>query len=234
MADKKIYFESISREILLRRNTRIRRLSIKISESSGIVLCVPFFLSEKQALQFATANANWIQKQLTKEKYISKPLPKVLKILSGIVLFEEIEHNICEIRRDSEQIYYIRVPKHCNFKDKEHYKKKLLEKVLKREAQDFITKRVALLANKYGFSYGKLSFRNQKTRWGSCSYTNNISLNIQLMRLPLHLADYVIIHELCHTVHKNHSKQFWQLVYTIMGEDLYKCKQELRSMGIQL
>ncbi|PIE79018.1 MAG: hypothetical protein CSA15_04890 [Candidatus Delongbacteria bacterium] len=233
MADKKIYVASISQEILLRRNARIRRLSIKISGSSGIVLCVPFFLTDTQALQFLVANTNWIQKQLAKEKYTPKPFPKTLRILTGTVFFQEIEHNVCEIEKDVDQIY-IKIPKHWDFENKEQCKRKLLEKVLKGEAQDFLSKRVAFLANKHGFEYGKLSFRNQKTRWGSCSYKNNISLNIQLMRLPLHLVDYVIIHELCHTVHKNHSKQFWQLVYSILGENMYKCKIDLRKISLLL
>ncbi len=81
--------------------------------------------------------------------------------------------------------------------------------------------RVQHLSDLHGFTYGKLSFRNQKTRWGSCSFHNNISLNIQLMRLPLHLIDYVIIHELCHTVHKNHSAKFWQLVHEKMGNSVH-------------
>ena len=69
--------------------------------------------------------------------------------------------------------------------------------------------RINELADKYGFIFNKVSVRNQKTRWGSCSKNNNISLNIQLMRLSNSLIDYVILHELVHTVVKNHSILFW-------------------------
>jgi predicted metal-dependent hydrolase len=65
------------------------------------------------------------------------------------------------------------------------------------------------LAEKHGFSYNRVFIRNQKTRWGSCSSKNNINLNVNLVRLPGELADYVIIHELVHTRIKNHSKRFW-------------------------
>ena len=58
----------------------------------------------------------------------------------------------------------------------------------------------------------KVSFRKAKTRWGSCSDVNNISLNIALTALPQTLSDYIIIHELAHIKHKNHSKDFWNLV----------------------
>jgi predicted metal-dependent hydrolase len=65
------------------------------------------------------------------------------------------------------------------------------------------------LAQKHGFKYNKLFIRNQGTRWGTCSSKNNISLNMNLIRLPQELQDYAILHELVHTKHKNHSKKFW-------------------------
>ena len=72
-----------------------------------------------------------------------------------------------------------------------------------------IIKRVEYLANKYGFNYGKVTLRTMKTRWGSCTIQNNISLNIGLIALPDELRDYIILHELVHTKIKNHSKEFW-------------------------
>ena len=67
----------------------------------------------------------------------------------------------------------------------------------------------AVCPYKYGFIYKQVSIRNQKSRWGSCSINNNISLNIQLMGLPHKLIDYVLLHELVHTLVKNHSVLFW-------------------------
>ena len=65
------------------------------------------------------------------------------------------------------------------------------------------------LAAEHGLTYNMVFFRNQRTRWGSCSTKNNISLNIQLVQLPDELIDYVILHELVHTRVKNHSSTFW-------------------------
>ena len=77
------------------------------------------------------------------------------------------------------------------------------------DANKRLKDRLYYLANEHGFKYNKVSVRNQRTRWGSCSYKNNISLNIKLVLLPQELIDYVILHELVHTRIHNHSDQFW-------------------------
>ena len=86
----------------------------------------------------------------------------------------------------------------------------LFDKPVDRQAaKEFLEGRIEELADKFGFVYNKMTIRNQKTRWGSCSGNNNINLNMQLMNLPNHLIDYVILHELVHTKIKNHSPFFW-------------------------
>ena len=79
----------------------------------------------------------------------------------------------------------------------------------KQAAKEFLERRIKELADKFGFVYNKITIRNQKTRWGSCSGKNNINLNMQLMNIPNHLIDYVLLHELVHTIVKNHSPLFW-------------------------
>ena len=72
-----------------------------------------------------------------------------------------------------------------------------------------LTRRLQELSAKHGFVYNRVTIRNQRTRWGSCSYKNNISLNMKLLRLPDELIDYVLLHELAHTRVHNHSPEFW-------------------------
>ena len=87
----------------------------------------------------------------------------------------------------------------------------------KQSAEEFLERRIKKLADKFGFLYNKVTIRNQKTRWGSCSGKNNINLNMKLLNIPNHLIDYVILHELVHTKVKNHSPLFWDSLDRYVG-----------------
>ncbi len=91
-----------------------------------------------------------------------------------------------------------------------------LPEINKENARQLLTKRLYELAQKYDFQYNKVSIRSQKTRWGSCSSKNNISLNKKLLHLPNDLIDYILLHELVHTRVKNHSKDFWNELETVV------------------
>lgn len=76
-------------------------------------------------------------------------------------------------------------------------------------ACEHLYQRLILLAGKHNFNFNRITFRWQRTRWGSCSAKNNLNLNVKLIKLPMELQDYVILHELVHTKVKNHSPIFW-------------------------
>lgn len=87
-----------------------------------------------------------------------------------------------------------------------------------KNAESTICARIETLSNNYNLKYNRLYFRQQKTRWGSCSSKNNISLNIKLACLPEHLMDYIIIHELLHVKNKAHNKRFNSELSNLAGD----------------
>ena len=101
------------------------------------------------------------------------------------------------------------------------------------KAKRRLTRRLKHLAEKHGFTYGRVFIRNQKTRWGSCSHKNNISLNMKIIRLPEELMDYVILHELAHTRFKNHGNDFWAMMNRLVGNGKSMASR-LRKYGVGL
>lgn len=86
------------------------------------------------------------------------------------------------------------------------------------KAKDIIPPKAEHYADVLGVKYGRITIRNQKTRWGSCSAKKNLNFNCYLMNAPERVIDYVVIHEVCHLIHMDHSKEFWALVEDMMPD----------------
>lgn len=105
--------------------------------------------------------------------------------------------------------------------------KKVLNRWIAKQAKLYFVPTLKQKSDETGLVYGSLRFKNTKTRWGSCSERKTINLNIQMLFLPKQLSDQVLLHELCHLKHLNHSKDFWSLVKSF--EPNYKIlEKELR------
>ena len=107
----------------------------------------------------------------------------------------------------------------------------LLKQWLRDQAAIFLPKRLSELAAQHGFNYLSCQVRHAKTRWGSCSAKGSINLNAALILMPVHLLDYVILHELCHTRQLNHSALFWKEMY-LVDNNFMQHRHELQQFKL--
>lgn len=101
---------------------------------------------------------------------------------------------------------------------------------LRREAKRILPVMVKRLARQYGFSYGRVTIRATRSKWGCCTSRNNLSLSLFLMTLPTHLQEFVVLHELCHTVHHNHSAEFHALLNRVTGGREKELNRQLKGI----
>ena len=106
-------------------------------------------------------------------------------------------------------------------------------RLLAEKAAEIIPGKVAFYAKKIGVTYGRITIRCQRTRWGSCSEKGNLNFNCLLMKVPEDVLDYVVVHELCHRLEMNHSPAFWKLVEGIFP-DYKACRRWLNDHGNEL
>lgn len=100
---------------------------------------------------------------------------------------------------------------------------------LRRKAKEELPGRLAELASRYGFSYNRVAIKHNATNWGSCSSKSNINLNLNIVRLPRVLQDYILLHELCHLRHQDHGHAFHLLLEHVLTDNLMKILDEEHS-----
>lgn len=104
---------------------------------------------------------------------------------------------------------------------------------MRSEAKRQLPQRVELLARHFGFSYGRITIRSSRSKWACCTSRNNLSLSLYMMMLPEHLRDFILLHELCHTRHHNHSKEFHALLDSCLGGRERELISELKKYHIR-
>jgi predicted metal-dependent hydrolase len=223
MAEEVYHFNTIG-DVSFVKNSRAKSLRITVKPNDGVRVTVPRNLSLTNAFKFVEEKSDWIRKSLEKMKQIEQKATLYRPGLDFSTHHHKLDFVLqpegkmtARIKPGLIEISYSTEEEVLSEYGQELIKK-AVEYTIRKEAQKYLPERTFLLAKQFGFKYTDLRVKNLKSRWGSCSYVNNINLNIHLMRLPDHLIDYVILHELVHTVHKNHGKNFWQALDTVSGK----------------
>lgn len=189
-----------------------RSISLEISHKNGLVVRAPFSVPEDILHAFVERKSDWIHKHLTRQAETRNHAPENIYYKGSIQAFEYSPLSKTPITHmDGIFIFSEKI-------GTSGHEKQMLEKWYRKEARDYFTNRVKFFSEKYGFSYQDIRITGALTRWGSCSARNNLNFPWRLLMAPDEVIDYVIVHELCHTVHKNHSVRFWNLVATIVPD----------------
>ncbi len=226
-------------DIRFKRDSRSSKIKITVRSRNDIRVTMPRNVPFSVAELFVMEKVKWINDSL--EKIESESVSEILFDESST--FATRNHRLIIERspeaKSSARISgsAITVKYDCTREVSDPHVQKFIissiESALRKEARAYLPARTEELAAKYGFTYRKVFLKNAKTRWGSCSGENNINLNIHLMRLPDIFIDYVILHELAHTVEKNHSQKFWNLLDSLVG-DAKKIRRDMRKYRTSL
>lgn len=225
-------------KVKVRRGAHIRFLTVRVAAGKGVWVTVPRGVSKRQLRDFLVEKRDWIlqtgeqMKQYERETGLGVKIGAEIKTKLHVLKVAESEGEKPAYRIEGKYIT-LWVPRGINLSGVEEIVKKFVLEIYRLECRRLLPERVRLFAEKYGFTYTRLSFRNNVSNWGSCSQDDHICLNIKLMKLPDELIDYVILHELCHTLEKNHSAAFWALVKKVCP-DYAAYRKALRAYNTRL
>jgi predicted metal-dependent hydrolase len=222
MSSKEIQLPDVG-SIHFLKSQRAKHISITIKPFKGVRVSVPIRVSFAEAEYVVKNKIDWIQKHQQK---IRKAEEK-RTIFDESTEFCTKKHKLIVRKTDDKEInarisdgeIKVFYPEYLGVKhiSVQHFIRKSIEEALRIEAKQFIPARVNELAAKFNFNYNKVFIKNINSRWGSCSKKGNVNFSLHLMLLPEELIDYIILHELAHTVEHNHSKNFWAVLNKIYG-----------------
>jgi predicted metal-dependent hydrolase len=226
MASQVVQLKHIG-NVTFSQNKRSKNIKLSVKADKSVLVSFPFYISSKEALTFVLKNEDWIrlqQEKMNLRKTKIKP-NSVLKTKLHTVSFVVGEDN--KIRKKGNEIEIIvsdiESDEALDFIDIH------LTAIYRYEAKRLLPVRLSELARKHNFNFNKVSIRNNRRNWGSCSSKNNISLNLQMMKLPVELIDYILLHELVHTEIKNHGTKFWDKLNQVSNNRAKELAREVKK-----
>jgi predicted metal-dependent hydrolase len=206
----------------------VKNVGIRVSHDQRVRIVAPRWLPEHHLETILKRRKDWIQKHLHRMRTRKQPVPlSENQILFQGNIYRLEQHTLINrsIEIDEERL----IIRAGDFLREKNYQLAWY----KSEARKYFERNVQEIAARNGFRYNKIFIRSQKTRWGSCSKRNNLSFNWKLIKSPVFVIEYLILHELVHTVFMNHSKQYWHKVHSLCPQ--YKiASQWLKEHGREL
>ncbi len=213
-------FESVG-NVEIRVNHKAKRMTLRVKPNGMPYLVIPKTqqIKTESINTFLATNIDWIKMQKLKYDKVQTVFCANSDFRTychklNIIFSDKYKSAQASILKDEIRIVF---PLATDIKlaNSQKFIRTVIEIALRDEANTFLPTLVSDFAKQHKLKYNRVSLKKAKTRWGSCSAKKNINLNLHLMRLPQHLINYVILHELAHTVELNHSKRFWNLLESI-------------------
>lgn len=210
----------------VRRSGRARHILLHVGTLDGSVeLVLPNRVPLSEGMAFARSKRNWIEQRLAK---VQQRVPfedgMEVPVLGVPHIIQHIPAARGRVRRDGAALVAESRPEHLARRVRDWFCA---------EARREITARVDDKARRLGQSRGRITIRDQRTRWGSCSYSGNLNFSWRLIMAPEHVLDYVVAHEVAHLRELNHGERFWSLVEGL-SDDISGSRQWLAQNGLQL
>lgn len=231
----KVEYESQEIEFSIERRKR-KTICIKVNEDGEVIVSAPLRVSKEYIYLIVKKRAQWI---IEKKKEISiRSSRKIKREFNGESTFAYLGkeypiHIILEENRKRINVeFHNKFEIYTNTMEDEKLKK-ALEKWYRLETLGIVTKRIACYSSHFKDKVTGIRVKEQKRRWASCTWKNEILFNWRISMARADVIDYIVIHEMCHMDHRNHSKYFWDRVAEIMPN--YKEKHEwLKINGMNL
>lgn len=207
----KFTFEVLNEEISVEVIPRKRKsMEFQIEEDGNIRVLAPYFISKDTIIQGLFKKKDWIIK---KRKLLKSREDNLGNITDNRISVMGIEYPVDLIYSKENKLVFSdeKLELYTETKNQSLIEG-IVNKWLRKLAYEIVKERLDVYSSKMDLSYNKLHIKDQKTRWGSCSSLGNININYRIIKFPMEIIDYLVVHELAHLKYMNHSREFWNHV----------------------
>lgn len=216
----------------LRRVPRRKHVHLVVGDNAQLEVRAPFRFKPQDAELVIREHVAWVIRTMNQARELAQAKPVLETGLEVPLLDERLRLHVSSDTKASAtrdpRTLWLKCPIMAG-----SALQSLLEDWYRHQARCYLPARLVYFAKRFDFPLAKVSVRGQKTLWGSCSSNGSISVNWRLMLMPSDVVDYVLVHELCHLRHSNHSSRFWTLVTSCMP-DFRERQRRLRRLQAQL
>ena len=221
-------------EIVIKKNARSKSFIARI-KNGVLYFTVPVFVSQKNINQFIEQNKEALLQLKKTNPVLCIDTDFTIDTEFYCLSIKQTLQKQSRLQRDGKD-YVLHLGGNFDFDEEntQEWLRKVIEETLIERAKEVFPPLLMQLAKKHRLEFSRVSINRAKRRWGSCSSTKSINISCYTLLLPLHLMEFVLLHELTHTIHMNHSEKFWSLLDRLSGKKVKEYNAQLKSFKLPL